>query len=137
MVEVNEKLKMDDPSAGEIEELVVKLAKKGVPPSKIGIILRDKHAVPSVRQATGKKMIEILESNEVGSEIPEDLMRLIEKAVNLYDHLDSNPNDIRSQRSLDQLESRIHKLTKYYKREGRLPPDWRYSRDRAALLVRG
>lgn len=134
---MTEKLKMESRSAEEIEGLVVKLAKKGVPPSKIGIILRDKYAVPSVRQATGKKMIEILESKDVSPEIPEDLMRLIEKAVDLYDHLDSNPNDIRSQRSLDQLESRIHKLTKYYKREGRLPPDWRYNRDRAALLVRG
>lgn len=126
-----------DKSPGEIEELAVELAEKGNFPSKIGKILRDQYGIPDIREAVGKSMLEVLESNNVEPDIPEDLMNLMKKAVQLRDHLDKNPNDTRSQRSLEELESRIHRLTKYYKREGRLPEDWRYEPEEAALLVRG
>lgn len=124
-------------SPEEIEDLVAKLAREGNSPSEIGMILRDKYAIPSVKKATGKTVTEILESHDLSPEIPEGLMSLIEKAVDLFRHLERNPKDLRSQRSLDQLESRIQRLTKYYRRKGRLPPDWRYNRDQAELLVRG
>lgn len=126
-----------DKSPREIEELAVELAEKGNSPSKVGKILRDRYGIPDVREAVGKSMLEVLESNDVGPNIPEDLMNLMKKAVQLRDHLDKNPNDTRSQRSLEELESRIHRLTKYYKSEGRLSEDWRYEPEEAALLVQG
>ena len=128
--------KLSELSAGEVEELVVKLAKEGNPASKIGIILRDQYAVPSVRQATGKSLGQILKASGMKFELPEDLVNIIRKAVKLYGHLDRSPKDFKTQRALEVVEARINKLAKYYRREGILPPDWRYDRERAALLVR-
>ncbi|MDI6643161.1 MAG: 30S ribosomal protein S15 [Candidatus Hodarchaeaceae archaeon] len=123
-------------SASEVEDLVVRLAKDGVPPSRIGLILRDQHAVPSVKDATGKSVKQIIDAHGVKAELPEDLMRVILRAVKLYDHLGRNPKDLGIKRSLEIIEARINKLASYYKRKGTLPADWRYDRERAALLVR-
>ncbi|MBS3815745.1 MAG: 30S ribosomal protein S15 [Hadesarchaea archaeon] len=120
----------------EIEEIIKGLAEEGKTQSEIGLELRDVHGVPSVKEATDKKMGEILESVGEAPEIPEDLMSLLRKAVNLHDHLDRNPRDSRTKRSLEELESRIHKLAKYYKNKGKLPEKWRYTPETAALLVR-
>ncbi|KXB00536.1 30S ribosomal protein S15 [candidate division MSBL1 archaeon SCGC-AAA261G05] len=125
-----------DKSPEEVEELVKELAREGNSPSEIGLILRDQYGVPSVKEATGKKMSEILKSIGESPEVPEDLMSLLSKAVDLHDHLERNPRDSRTKRSLEELESRIHELTKYYKKKGRLPEAWRYSPAAAELLVR-
>lgn len=124
-------------SSDEIEELIVELANKGNSPSEIGKTLRDQHGIPSVREALDKSMLEVLESHDANPDIPEDLMNLMRKAVQLRNHLDKNPNDTRSQRALEELEANIHKLTKYYKEKGRRPEDWRYDPEEASLLVRG
>ncbi len=123
-------------SASEVEDLVVRLAKDGVPPSKIGLILRDQHAVPSVEDATGKSVKQILDAHGVKVGLPEDLRRVILRAVKLYGHMARNPKDFGTRRSLEMVEARINKLASYYRREGILPANWRYDRERAALLVR-
>ncbi len=129
-------LKWVEQSPKKVEELVVKLAKEGIPPSRIGIILRDQHGIPSVKRVTGKDMAEILQAHGIGPKVPEDLLNVIRLAVGLYGHLDRGPKDFTAKRALERIESRIHKVVKYYKRRGLLPPDWRYDRRRAALLVR-
>lgn len=121
----------------EIEELVVDLAEEGNSPSKIGLLLRDQYGIPRVNEILDKSIIEILESHDLEPDIPEELLNLMRKAVQMRKHLDKNPKDVRSQRSLEALESRIHKLTKYYKKIDRMPQDWRYDPEKAALLVRG
>lgn len=123
-------------SASEIENLVVKLGKEGVPPSRIGLILRDQHAVPSVKKLTGKSVKQILDAHGVKPGLPEDLTRVILRAVKLYNHLARNPKDFCIKRSIEVAEARINRLASYYKRKGILPADWRYDRERAALLVR-
>lgn len=122
--------------AGEVEELVVKLAKEGHPASKIGIILRDQYGVPSVKQATSKSMAQILRKHGLKPELPEDLMNIIKKAVGLHRHLAQNRKDTASKHALELIEGRINKLVKYYIRTGVLPADWRYEPEKAALLVR-
>ncbi len=126
-----------DKETEEIEELIVELKEKGHSPSEIGITLRDQYGIPSVRETLGKSMLEILESHDEAPDVPEDLMNMMERAVQLRNHLEQNPNDNRTKRSLSQLEAKIQKLTKYYKREGRRPEDWRYDPEEAALLVQG
>ncbi|MGQ9788957.1 MAG: 30S ribosomal protein S15 [Candidatus Hadarchaeaceae archaeon] len=123
-------------SASEVEELVVKLDKEGAPASKIGLIMRDQYAVPSVKKITGKNVKEILESHGIKAELPEDLGNVIRKAVRIASHLDRNPKDFRTKRSLEIVEARVNKLATYYKRKGVLPKDWRYDRERAVLLAR-
>ena len=39
-------------------------------PSKIGTVLRDQHAIPSVALLTGQKIIRILRKNGCAPEIP-------------------------------------------------------------------
>ena len=123
-------------SGQDIEELVLKLAKEGRYPSEIGMILRDQHGVPDVRQATGKSIAQILSTRGVGPSLPEDLVGLIRKAVMLHKHLEKNKNDQPSRRSLGVVEARIQKLAKYYVKNGKLPEGWRYEPERAALLIR-
>ena len=48
----------------EVEELVVKLAREGNSPAKIGLILRDKHGIPKVK-LLGRKVEKILKSTNV------------------------------------------------------------------------
>jgi small subunit ribosomal protein S15 len=123
-------------SGQDIEELVLKLAKEGRYSSEIGMILRDQHGVPDVRQATGKSIAKILSTRGVGPSLPEDLVGLIKKAVMLHKHLEKNKNDQSSRRSLGVVEARIQKLAKYYIKNGKLPEGWRYEPERAALLIR-
>ncbi|MCE4612759.1 MAG: 30S ribosomal protein S15 [Desulfurococcales archaeon] len=124
-------------SQEEIELLVEELAKKGYGPSMIGIILRDQFGIPLVKPILGKKITDILREKGLEPEIPEDLMALIRKAVNLRRHLDEHPKDLHAKKGLLDLESKIRRLTKYYKRIGKLPKDWEYSPEKAKLLVAG
>ena len=43
-------------SSKETIILVKKLSKKGYPPSKIGLVLRDSYGIPNVKAITGKKI---------------------------------------------------------------------------------
>jgi len=124
-----------DMSPSDIELLVVELAKKGYTPSMIGIILRDQYGVPLVKQVTGKKLTQILEKYNVKLPVPEDLLFLMKKAVNLRRHLEEHPKDLHAKKGLIDLESKIHRLVKYYKRIGKLPPDWKYTPEQAKLIV--
>lgn len=58
-------------------------------------------------------------------EIPEDLYHLIKKAVAIRKHLERNRKDKDSKFRLILVESRIHRLARYYKRTKKLPPVWK------------
>jgi small subunit ribosomal protein S15 len=123
-------------SGKEVEDLVVKLNKEGVQSARIGTLLRDIHAVPSVRQATGKSVSQILTENQLVPAIPEDMQNLMRRAVNLRTkHLNVHRKDHHNARGLQLIESRIRRLALYYKRQGRLPPEWKYDPEQAQLLV--
>jgi small subunit ribosomal protein S13e len=46
-----------------ISSLIVTMAKKGMSPSAIGVTIRDKEAVPSIKLLTGQKMARLLKKN--------------------------------------------------------------------------
>ncbi|MEM0079814.1 MAG: 30S ribosomal protein S15 [Nitrososphaerota archaeon] len=108
----------------EVEALVVKYAREGYPPSLIGVILRDRHGIPLVKQVTGKSIKQILEENGLKPQIPEDLMNLLERARRMRVHLEKNRSDRYNRHRLQLVEAKIHRLVKYYKRIGELPQDW-------------
>jgi len=110
----------------EVEALVIKLAKDGHPPSRIGTILRDQYAIPLVKPFTGKAITQILKEAELAPSIPEDLGDLLKKAASLTAHLEKNRKDLHNRRSLQVVEAKIRKLSRYYKRKGILPPNWKY-----------
>ncbi len=122
-------------SGKEVEDLVVKYHRDGVQAAQIGLKLRDLHAVPSVRLATGKRLEELLAANKLTPEVPDDLMSLLRKAVSLDRHIQRNDKDLHNKHSLQNVEAKIRRLATYYQREGRLPASWRYSLSSAKLIV--
>ncbi|NLI73984.1 MAG: 30S ribosomal protein S15 [Euryarchaeota archaeon] len=122
-------------SKDEIEEIVVKLARDGTSSARIGIVLRDQYAVPDVKLATGMTISEIISENDLRPTIPDDLSSLMRKAIAIQSHLTNNKKDIDNKRSMQLVESKIRRLVRYYKREGRLPANWQYSIKTAELLL--
>jgi small subunit ribosomal protein S15 len=122
-------------SKEELEEKVVELARAGNAPAKIGLILRDQHGIPNVRQVTGQRLTRYLASKGIAHELPEDLSALLRRAVKLDTLLQGHPKDLHNKRRLFLIESKIRRLEKYYRREGRLPAGWRYSLESAAVQV--
>ncbi len=113
-------------TAEEVEALVIKSAKEGHNPSKIGTILRDQYGIPLTKPIMGKTITQILKDAELVPSLPEDLENLLKKARRLYVHLEKNKKDLHNKRALQLIESKIYKLSRYCKREGLLPPDWKY-----------
>jgi small subunit ribosomal protein S15 len=110
----------------QINEVILKLNKEGLNSSQIGVVLRDQYTVPSVRAVVGKKMKEILEDINANPTIPEDLDSLVKRAVKLQIHLKTNKGDRKNVRSLELLEAKIHRVSKYYKTRNIIPDDWKY-----------
>jgi small subunit ribosomal protein S15 len=110
----------------EVEALVLKLSREGNSPSTIGVLLRDRYAVPLVQSITGKSVLEILSTSQQTEALPEDLSVLLKKADDLRRHLEKNRKDYVNKRSLAMVESKIHRLVKYYRSTGQVKPDWQY-----------
>ena len=121
-----------------IEDRVVELAEQGHSPSQIGLKLRDEGVkgtpVPDVKLATGKKVTEIIEENDAGNDIPEDLLNLLERAVRLREHMDENPQDHQNKRALQNTQSKVRRLIDYY-RGDELDAGFTYSYDTAKELL--
>ncbi|XP_062538123.1 small ribosomal subunit protein uS15 [Armigeres subalbatus] len=122
-------------NADDVAEQIKKLGKKGMTPSQIGIILRDSHGVAQVRFVNGNKVLRIMKAVGLKPDIPEDLYFLIKKAVSIRKHLERNRKDIDSKFRLILIESRIHRLARYYKIKAVLPPNWKYESSTASALV--
>merc|ERR1711988_97905 len=103
---------------GEVTEHVCKLAKKGLTPSQIGVILRDSHGIAQVSHVTGSK-----------------ILRILKKAVQVRKHLDKFRQDKDAKFRLILIESRIHRTARYYKTVKALPPNWKYESSTASTLV--
>lgn len=101
----------------------------------LGVILRDSHGVAQVRFRTGNKILRIVKSMGLAPDLPEDLYYLIKKAVAVRKHLERNRKDKDSKFRLILVESRIHRLARYYKTKGSLPPNWKYESSTASALV--
>ena len=110
----------------QIGKLVVEMNKEGLNASQIGIKLRDERAISSIKSVTGKNMKEFMEENGINQEIPEDLEALVKRALSLQNHLKSNKGDRKNVRSLELLEAKVHRLSKYYKKKNIIPKNWKY-----------
>ncbi|HIH20555.1 TPA: 30S ribosomal protein S15 [Candidatus Micrarchaeota archaeon] len=119
----------------KVEELVTRMSKEGAEPAKIGLMLRDQHAIPDVKGVLGISIDKFLRENKIYSGFPHDLLALIKKAVTLRKHLDSNKKDVHNRTRLHSIEAKINRLVKY-NRGKKIPAGWKYSPDQAALLVK-
>ena len=119
----------------DLVDQISMLAKKGMYPSQIGALLRDAHGIPQVKFVTGSTILRILKKNGLAPEIPEDLYHLIKKAVAVRKHLEKFTQDKDSKYRLILIESRIHKLSRYYRSTKQLPSTWKYKSATASALV--
>ena len=122
-------------NAKEVEAKVVELRRTGLSSAAIGLVLRDKHGVPDVKLATGKKINKIIIENNMADDIPEDLRNLMHKALGMRKHLTDNKHDLHNKRQLQLTEAKIRRLVKYYTGSGKLPADWAYSPETAEILL--
>lgn len=122
-------------SKEELEKHVLRLYGNGVPPTMIGLTLRDQYGVPSVKPILGTKLTRYLKENAEVPEIPEDLANLMRKAIGMRKHLASNKKDIHNRRWLQLTENKIRRLAKYYRGTGRLPQNWQYKPETAEMLI--
>lgn len=122
-------------SKNEVMEIIEKLAKEGRTESEIGRVLRDTYGVPSVRVALGKSMSAYLKEKGLQKKYPSDMIDLIRRATNLRKHLKMNSRDQGNKTKLGHIESKIKRLVSYY-RGKKLPADWKYDPEEAALLVK-
>ncbi|KZP23175.1 hypothetical protein FIBSPDRAFT_910320 [Athelia psychrophila] len=90
----------------DVVEHIIKLARKGLTPSSIGVTPRDSHGIP--------QNLRVLKSNGLAPSIPEDLWFLVKKAVAVRKHLEVNRKDTDSKFRLILINSRIHRLARYY-----------------------
>lgn len=119
----------------ELEMMIIKLAKEGNSPSKIGLVLRDSYGIPSIKDAIEKTIQKVMKEHNAAPELPEDLLSLIKKAVSLNKHLEENHSDNTAKRGLKLTQSKIGKLVKYYKNSGALPKTWKYDESRFKLMA--
>jgi len=122
-------------SASDLTEQIVKMAKRGQSPSQIGVVLRDQYGIPQVKGVTGSKILRILKVTGVAPQLPEDLYHMIKKAVNVRKHIEKFRADRDGKFRLILIESRIHRLARYYRKVKALPPTWRYQSKKADTLI--
>jgi small subunit ribosomal protein S15 len=111
----------------EARATVLKLAKDGTSPSKIGQILRDDYGVPLVKPLLGKSLGRVLADGKASPKVPQDLQDLIERAQRVQKHLQSHKSDKKNVHSLELVEAKIYRLSKYYKQKGLLPGEFKYT----------
>ena len=125
-----------DAESSKVEGLISKYAKQGLGAAQIGQILKDKHKVPYVRPVIGKKLVAYIDEKGLGTALPYDLTNLMKKAVNMRKHISKNKQDVHNTVRLHRVESKIWRLSKYYKGTGRLPSTWVYDPKQAALMIK-
>merc|ERR1712188_262703 len=91
--------------------------------------------IPAVKSVTGSKILRLLKKNGLAPEIPEDLYMLIKKAVSVRKHMERNRADKDSKFRLILIESRIHRLARYYRTTRKLHAAWKYESATASALV--
>ena len=119
----------------EVEVLILKFAKEGQTTSQIGLHLRDVYGIADIKLITKKSVSEILKENKLELKIPEDLMSLMKKGVQIRKHIEQNKQDMTALRGLQLTDSKINRLIKYYKKNDRLPKDWKYDPKKVKLLT--
>jgi len=118
----------------EVLLLIEKLAKSN-PPSKIGLILRDTYGIPDIKILTGSSLTAILKDLNLTPKLPEDLSSLIKREIKILKHLETNKKDQPTIHGLRLTESKIKRLSKYYKKINKLPKAWKFNREKAKLLL--
>ncbi|MEK6915922.1 MAG: hypothetical protein AABW89_05275 [Nanoarchaeota archaeon] len=74
----------------EVEKIIVDLGSKGIPPEKIGLILRDQHGVPKAK-LLGIKINKVLIKNKINEN--SEKKNILKKIETLKKHSEKNKHD--------------------------------------------
>ena len=118
-----------------IKEIIIELAKSGKTSSQIGMILRDSYAVPDVFAVCGSTVNKIIKEGGLKKEIPDDLLALIKRDIDLAKHLELNKKDMTAKRGQQLTLNKINRLAFYYKSTNILSQDWLYDRKKAVQWI--
>merc|ERR1712126_227546 len=121
-------------SSADVKEQIFKLAKRSYPISN-WCYSQGFTWCRSSSICNWKQNFEILKSKGLAPDLPEDIYYLIKKAVSIRKHLDRNRKDRDAKFRLILIESRIHRLGRYYKQKSVLPPNWKYESATASAMV--
>lgn len=111
----------------QIIDRILTLARKGIPASQIGNILRDEEGIGHISTVTHTTLTEILRLHKVAPAIPEDLNALVRKCTKMRSHLQKFKNDKDQKFRLIQAESKLYRLARYYRRKGAIDVKWKPS----------
>ncbi|MGC8676428.1 MAG: 30S ribosomal protein S15 [Candidatus Micrarchaeia archaeon] len=120
----------------EVEELIGSYFKQGLSPAQIGQVLKDKHNIPYVKPVLGMRLNEYMLKQNMKRPLPADMLDLMRRAVRMRAHIKEHHNDVHNSVRLERVESKIWRLSKYYKQQGKLPKDWKYDPEQAALIIK-
>lgn len=109
----------------EIKKDIIQFANKGMVPSAIGNLLRDEYGVGNAQDILGKPILQFCKENNCAPAIPEDLGALIEKSNSIRLHLVTHKKDNDAKYRLNLINSRLHRLIRYYKEKRALPGNWK------------
>ncbi len=119
----------------DVEKLVIKFSKAGKTASEIGMILRDSYGINSVKALTEKKISEILVEHNVVRKLPEDLLALIKRMIEVKQHLEKNHKDQSARRGMLLTNSKIKRVVKYYQRTKKIPAEWKLDMDKLKMYL--
>ena len=122
-------------SSKELEMIIAKLAKEGHSASEVGLILRDAYGIPDLKLVLKKRITQVLREKGLLKELPEDLLNLIKRSVQIRKHIDENKKDMTALHGLQLTEAKIKRLVTYYKIKKVLPADWKYDSDSIRLYA--
>lgn len=111
----------------EAKATILKLAKEGMSPSNIGMALRDDYGVPLAKPLLEMSIGEVLAEGKMTPKFPQDLQDLIERAQRVTKHLEIHKGDRKNVHSLELVEAKIYRLSKYYRGRGAIPADFKYA----------
>ena len=120
----------------EVEGAILDYARQGMSSSEIGQSVKVAHGVGYLKPLLGKRLNQFLAEKGVKKELPDDIMALMRKAVSMRKHLASNHGDVYGMIRLGRVEAKIWRLSRYYRSSGKIPADWKYDPEQAALMIK-
>ncbi|KAI4292599.1 small subunit ribosomal protein S13e [Pancytospora philotis] len=112
-------------SIAEVEKMIVHMANRGNTAAAIGTVLRDQYGIGNVTDVLGTNLLDFMRKNNCAPVIPDDLTALVEKANNIRKHLTLFKKDNDAKYRLILINSRLHRLVRYYKGKSVLPSNWK------------
>lgn len=80
-----------------------------------------------MKPLVGKSVGQVLIEGKAAPKVPQDLQDLIERAQRVQKHLRAHKSDRKNVHSLELVEAKIYRLSKYYKEKGILANDFKYT----------